>query len=480
MVLFRIEFGQYVAVRRRMSFRKIRHTLSYGLCFNPTKHGWKRRAMTPEVHYARCGDVHIAYMTFGEGAIDLVWVPGFISHVEHWWDEPGQVRWYQRLGSFSRVVMFDKRGTGLSDKFSDAPTMEDRMEDVRAVMDAVGIEQAAVLGISEGGSLAALFAATYPDRCRALVLYGAFARFRSWFPSDEALQAFFDYVDNKWGSGASLPRFAPSRKNDLAYQKWWGRFERLGASPSAVKAIMRLNSEIDISSVLPLIHVPTLVVHRTEDPAVNIEGGRELAEKIPGARLVELPGEDHMPSLGDMEAVASVIEEFLTGEKPVSIADRVLATVVFTDIVDSTARAEALGDQRWRDLLTAHDSAVRQELMRFRGTEIKSLGDGFLATFDGPARAVHCAQAIIEATGSLGLEVRTGLHTGEVELSDGDVRGIAVNIASRVVDLAGPRETLVTRTVKDLIAGSGIRFEDFGVHTLKGLPDDWPLYRAAG
>jgi len=436
--------------------------------------------MTPEVHYARCGDVHIAYTVFGEGLIDLVWVPGYISNVEHSWDEPSQVRWHQRLGSFARVVMFDKRGTGLSDRFSGAPTMEERMEDVNAVMDAVGMEQAALLGISEGGSLAALFAATYPSRCRSLILYGAFARFRSWFPSDEALQAFLDYVEDKWGSGDSLPRFAPSRENDMAYQKWWGRFERLGGSPSAVKAIMRLNSQIDISSVLPSIHVPTLVVHRTGDPLVAIEGGRELAEKIPGARLVELAGEDHMPSLGDMEAVAGVIEEFLTGEKPMRIADRTLATVVFTDIVDSTARAETLGDQRWHDLLAAHDTVVRQELVRFRGTEIKLLGDGFLATFDGPARAVRCAQAIIEAVGSLGLEVRAGLHTGEVELGDGDVRGIAVNIASRVVDLAGPSETLVTRTVKDLVAGSGIRFEDFGVHTLKGVPDGWPLYRAAG
>ncbi len=436
--------------------------------------------MTPEVHYARCGDLHIAYMVFGEGAIDLVWVPGFISHLEHWWDEPSQVRWYQRLGSFARVVMFDKRGTGLSDRFSGAPTLEERLEDLNAVMDAVGIEQAALLGISEGGSLAALFAATYPDRCRALVLYGAFARFRSWFPSDQDLQAFFDYVENNWGSGASLPRYAPSRQNDAAYRKWWGRYERLGESPSSVTAIMRLNSQIDISSVLPSIHVPTLVVHRTGDTLVDIAGGRELAEKIPGARLVELPGEDHLPSVGDMEAIAGTIEEFLTGEKPVRIADRTLATVVFTDIVDSTARAESLGDQRWHDLLGAHDSAVRQELARFRGTEIKSLGDGFLATFDGPARAVRCAQAIIEAATSLGLEVRTGLHTGEVALGDGDVRGIAVNIAARVVDLAGPGDTLVTRTVKDLIAGSGIRFEDFGVHTLKGVPDEWPLYRAAG
>ena len=436
--------------------------------------------MVPEVRYARCGDIHIAYMVFGEGAIDLVWMPGFISHVEHWWDDPSQVRLYRRLGRFARVVMFDKRGTGLSDRFSNPPTMEERMEDVHAVMQAAGMARAAVIGVSEGGSLAVLFAATYPDRCQALVLYGAFARFRSWFPSDQALQAFFDYVDGNWGSGESLPRFAPSRQNDAAYRRWWGRFERLGGSPSAVKAIMRLNSEIDVSQVLPTIRVPTLVLHRTGDPTVSVDGGRELAQQIPGARLLELPGEDHLPSLGDMEAVADAIEEFLTGEKPESIADRVLATVVFTDIVDSTRRAESLGDRRWHDLLAAHDSAVRRELARFRGTEIKSLGDGFLASFDGPARAVRCVQAIIEAAASLGLEVRAGLHTGEVELDAGDLRGLAVNIASRVIDLAGPGEAIVTRTVKDLIAGSGIRFEDFGVHSLKGVPDEWPLYRAVG
>lgn len=448
---------------------------------NLTEVGRKNRAMIPDVHYAKCGDVHIAYQIFGEGPIDLIVVPGFISHVEHWWDEPSHVRWHRRLGNFARVVIFDKRGTGLSDRFSGAPTIEERMEDVHGVMDAVGIERASVLGISEGGSLAALFAATYPDRCQSLVLYGAFANIKWWIPSDEALQAFYDSAENNWGSDASVPRIAPSRQNDAAFRKWYGRFLRFGGSPSAVKAIMRLNSEIDVSGVLPSIHVPTLVVYRRGDVYVNTEGSRELAERIPSARLVELPGADHLPAVGEageMEALADTIEEFLTGEKPVRIADRTLATVVFTDIVDSTSRAETLGDQRWRDLLAAHDAAVRQELAHFQGSEIKSLGDGFLATFDGPARAVRCAQAIIEAAGSLGLEVRAGLHTGEVELGDGDVRGIAVHIASRVIDLADSGETLVTRTVKDLIAGSGIRFEAFGVHTFKGVSDEWPLYRA--
>ncbi len=436
--------------------------------------------MTPEVRYARCGDVHIAYTVFGEGANDLVWVPGFISQVEHWWDEPGYVRMLERFASFARVTMFDKRGTGLSDRLSGAPTMEERMEDVHAVMDAVGLEEAVIFGVSEGGSLAALFAATYPDRCRALALYGAFARFQSWFPSEEALEALFDYVENNWGSGASVARFAPSRQGDSAFQEWWGRFERLGGSPSSVKAIMKLNSEIDISSILPSIHIPTLVLHRTEDPTVDVEGGRELASKIPGARLVELPGADHLPSVGDMESIAGALEEFLTGKKPVGSTDRVLATVLFTDLVDSTARAISLGDQHWKNLLSAHDSAVRRELARFRGTEIRWLGDGFLATFDGPARAVRCAQVIVEKAASLDLDIRAGLHTGEVELIGEEVHGIAVHIASRVMNLAGPRETLVTRTVKDLVAGSGIIFENFGAHTLKGVPDDWVLYRATG
>ena len=436
--------------------------------------------MTPKIQYAKCGEVHIAYTVFGEGTIDLVYVPGFISHVDNWWDDPGYVRMFERFARFARVILFDKRGTGLSDRFSGAPTMEDRMEDVQAVMDAVGSKQAAILGVSEGGSLAALFAATYPERCRALALYGAFARFQSWFPDNRALHAFYDYVENDWGSGASLPKFAPSRQEDPAFQKWWGRFERLGGSPSAVKAIMKLNSEIDISNILPSIHIPTLVIHRIGDPAINVEGGRELARKIPGARFVELPGVDHVPSVGDMESIADALEEFLTGEKPIGNTDRVLATILFTDIVDSTARALNLGDHEWKSLLTAHDGAVRSELARFRGKEIRWLGDGFLATFDGPARAVRCAQAIVEAASSLNLEIRAGLHTGEIELIDEEVHGIAVHIASRVLSLAGPSETLVTRTVKDLVAGSGIVFENAGVHTLKGLPDEWALYRVAG
>ncbi|MFQ5955308.1 MAG: adenylate/guanylate cyclase domain-containing protein [Kiloniellales bacterium] len=437
--------------------------------------------MSPVTRYAKSGDVHVAYQVFGEGPVDLVLAPGFVSHIENYWDEPSCARWLNRLASFSRVIMFDKRGTGLSDRVSDLPGMDQRMDDMRAVMDAVGVERAALMGISEGGSLASMFAAHNQARCQALVLYGAFARFTSWIPTEESLEQLFAYMDSDWGSGKSLPMFAPSLADDPTFQQWWGKFERLGANPGAAIALVKMNSQIDITEILPTIHVPTLVIHRTDDVTVNIEGGRTLAERIPNARLFELPGVDHIPWVGEnAEEYLQEIEEFLTGEKSAPIIDRVLATVLFTDIVDSTVRADALGDQAWRDLLGAHDKTVRRELERFRGNEMKSLGDGFLATFDGPGRAIHCARAISESLRQLGLPVRIGVHTGEVELVSDDVRGIAVHIASRVAGLAGPGETLVSRTVKDLIAGSNIALEDFGVHSLKGVPEDWQLFRVSG
>jgi class 3 adenylate cyclase len=359
--------------------------------------------------------------------------------------------------------------------------MDERMDDARTVMDAAGVGRAAIFGISEGGSFASLFAATHPDRCQALALYGAFARFSSWFPNPEALQQFFAYVENAWGSGASLRRFAPSVAGQKHFQDWWGRFERLGASPAACIEIMRMNGEIDITDILPSIHVPTLIIHRTGDQTVNVAGGRELAKHIPGARYVELPGNDHLFYVGDnADEILDLVVEFLTGSKSVPVLDRVLATVLFTDIVDSTVRAEALGDAAWRALLTAHDAAVRRELARFRGHEVKTLGDGFLATFDGPARAIHCASAISAAARQIGAPVRVGVHTGEVELADNDVRGIAVHIASRVAGLGKADDVIVSRTVKDLVAGSGLSFEDYGTHSLKGIPDAWQLYRVAG
>ncbi len=434
--------------------------------------------MVPVTHYAKSGDVHIAYQEYGAGSVDLIWVPGFVSNIDNYWDQPRFANWIRRLGQSARVIMFDKRGTGLSDRTEQLPGLDERMDDVCAVMSAVGLEKAALLGISEGGTLATLFAGTHPEKCTGLVLYGAFAKFRHWFPTPEKLAGFFDYVDREWGSGASYVNYAPSRGNDPAFQEWWGRFERLGASPGAVKELMRMNSELDITNILSSVKVPTLVIHRTEDVLVSVEGGRQLSNGIPGARLVELPGTDHLAWVADdSDYIADLIVEFLTGTKPELSGDRVLATILFTDIVDSTVRAEALGDARWSDLLEAHNQAVRQELERFRGHEIKSLGDGFLATFDGPARAIKCGRAIVDAMRPLGLETRVGVHTGEVEIREGDILGIAVHIASRIVELAQAGETLVSRTVKDLVAGSGITFEDFGIHELKGAPDTWQLFK---
>jgi pimeloyl-ACP methyl ester carboxylesterase len=433
--------------------------------------------MQRTTRYAKSGDVHIAYQVFGEGP-DLVVAPGFVSHIENYWDEPRFARWLNKAGSFCRVIMFDKRGTGLSDHVAHLPHMDERMDDLRAVMDAVGIERASLFGVSEGGSLAALFAASHPERCRSLILYGSFARFRHWISTDEAFEELIKYIDDSWGTGESLPAFAPSKADDAALKQWWGKFERLGASPSAAIALMRMNREIDISGILPSIKVPTLVIHLTDDALVSVEGGRELAAGIPGARLVELPGTDHLPFLDASDKIAAEMEEFLTGSQSSLVVDRVLATVVFTDIVDSTRRADAKGDRAWRDLLETHDKTVRRELSRYRGREVKSLGDGFLATFDGPARAIHCASAIRNSLHGLDLPVRIGVHTGEVELAEDDVRGIAVHIASRVAHIGGADDVLVSRTVKDLVAGSGIKFEDFGTHTLKGIPEDWQVYRA--
>ena len=436
--------------------------------------------MEPETHYARSGDVHIAYQVVGDGPLDLVLVPGFISHVEGWWEEPLCARFVERLASFSRLILFDKRGTGLSDREFGVPTLEQRMDDVRAVQAAAGSERAAVLGISEGGPMSVLFAATYPERTAALVLYGTFAEFRSWVPTREALEGILGYMDRDWGTGRSLPHFAPSLAAEPRFRRWWARHERGGASPGAAMALMRMNSEIDVRHVLPAIRVPTLILHRTGDVTVDVEAGRYQAAHIHGARYVELPGTDHLPFVGDSEAILAEIEEFLTGVRPVAEPDRVLATVLFTDIVDSTRRAAALGDRRWRELLEAHHSATRRELGRHRGREVKSLGDGFLAAFDGPARAVRCAEAIAVAMRPLGLEVRAGLHTGECEVMGEDLGGLAVHIAARVAAQAGPGEVLVSSTVKDLVAGSGLQFEDRGTRALKGIPDEWRLFALTG
>ncbi|MFL5316945.1 MAG: alpha/beta fold hydrolase [Microvirga sp.] len=432
--------------------------------------------MQPDTHYAKNGDVRIAYQVFGQGAFDLVYVPGFVSNIDLYWDYPAMARFLTHLGSFCRVIVFDKRGTGLSDRGVSVPTLEERMDDVRAVMDAVGSERAAVFGVSEGGAMSMLFAATYPERTQALVLCGTYPHFFTYVLSPEAFEESLARVETTWGTGASLAVFAPSKVADEAFRQWWGRFERLGASPSAVLALMRLNSGIDVRGVLPTIRAPTLVLHRVGDKRVSVEGGRYLAANIPGAKYVELPGEDHFFLAGDVDRIADEMEVFLTGSRADIEPDRILATVMFTDIVDSTKRALKLGDRRWRELLDQHDRLLRQEIARFRGREVKTLGDGFLATFDGPARAVRCGTSIVDAARSLDLDVRGGVHTGEIEVKGDDIGGIAVHIAARVAGLAESNQILVSSTVRDLVAGSNLQFADRGPHALKGLDEPVRLF----
>ncbi|HTS21151.1 MAG TPA: adenylate/guanylate cyclase domain-containing protein [Casimicrobiaceae bacterium] len=442
--------------------------------------------MPPETRFARSGSVHIAYQVVGEGPLDLVYVPGWVSHVELAWEEPTLARFLERLASFSRLILFDKRGTGLSDRVPDSqlPSHEARMDDLRAVMDAAGSKRAAIFGFSEGGSLAALFAATYPQRTTALVTFGIFAkRLRSedypWAPTPEQRERDYEVVARDWGGAMDLANLIPSRIDDEAFTRRLATYLRRAASPGAAVALLRMNSQVDIRAVLPTIRVPTLVLHRIGDLDANIEEARFIARRIPGARLVELPGDDHLPWVGDQDSLLDELQEFLTGVRPIADVDRVLATVLFTDIVGSTDTAARLGDRAWRALLGSHHAMVRKELERFRGREVNTAGDGFLASFDGPARAIRCAFAIRDGARSLGLETRAGLHTGEVEQAGNELHGIAVHIGARVASAAGAGETLVSSTVKDIVAGSGIAFADRGLHALKGVPGEWRLYAAS-
>ena len=437
---------------------------------------------TPTTRYARSGDVHIAYQVVGDGPRDLVLVPGWVSHIEYAWEDPSFARFLRRLASFSRLILLDRRGTGLSDRTTDLPTLEERMDDVRAVMDAAGAERATLFGISEGGPMCLLFAATHPDRTAALVLYGTYARMLRApdYPigmPPEALEEFLERVERSWGTGSlSAEHFAPSLAHDEAFRRSWARFERLAVSPSGIKALLRMHHENDARHTLPVIRVPTLIVQREGDRVSRVEGGRYIADRIQGAKYVELPGPDHFPWVGDTDAVLDEVEEFVTGTRHGADPDRVLATVMFTDIVGATEQAVALGDRPWRDLLESHHALIRELLARFRGREIDTSGDGFLAAFDGPARAVRCASEIVREVRRLGLELRAGLHTGECEIMGDKLSGIAVHTGARVAALAGAGEVLVSGTVKDLVAGSGINFEDRGVTTLKGLPGEWRLY----
>lgn len=443
--------------------------------------------MSPEhrTEYALSDGLHIAYQVVGDGPVDLLWVPGWVSHVELCWEEPTLARFLRRLASFSRLILFDKRGTGLSDAVPlDAlPTLEERMDDVRAVMEAVGSERAALFGFSEGGNLSALFAATFPERTAALVTFGVFAKRLyapdyPWAPTPEQRAREYDVIGREWGGEMDVADLAPSAADDPAFKRRLLDYFRRSASPGAAVALLRMNTEIDVRTVLPTIRVPTLALHRRGDREVHVEEGRWIAGRIPGARFVELPGEDHLPWAGDQDGVLDEVEEFLTGVRRGPDPDRFLTTVLFTDVVGSTEAAARLGDRAWQDLLERHHLVVREALARFRGTEVDTAGDGFLATFDGPARAVRCALAVCREVRALGLEVRAGVHVGEVQRSGLGVRGIAVHTGARVAAAAAAGEVLVSSTVKDLVAGAGLAFEDRGVHRLKGVPGDWRLFAA--
>ena len=427
--------------------------------------------------YTPSGDIFIAYQVTGSGPVDMVFAPGFISHLEHMWEEPRHARFLHGLESFGRLIRFDKRGTGLSDRSVGIPTMDERIDDIRAVMDAAGSQRAVLIGMSEGGAMSQLFAATYPERVSALILMGTYSNARESLPIYRDVGAGEAELLKGWGTGASLGAFAPGLTGDPAFVEWWATFERQGASPSAVRDLRRMNAEIDITPILGAIQAPTLVLHRSEDVRCDCAHARKMAAAIPNARMVEYPGKDHFVWLEETGAVLSEIQRFLANSQDPIEPDRVLATVLFTDIVDSTRRAVELGDSQWRHIVEAHFSMARNQLRRFRGREVKSLGDGILATFDGPARAIRCAQAIAASVKPLGIAIRAGLHTGEVELREADdIAGIAVNVAARVSQLAGSGQVLVSGTVRDLVAGSGLAFAELGPRALKGIDQEVRIF----
>ncbi len=436
--------------------------------------------MEAETKYARSGDVHIAYRIFGDGPRDIILLPGTLSHVELYWELPANEYILKRLTSFARVIVFDKRGQGLSDRVAEH-TLEERIGDVHAVLDAAGSKRATVFGWSEGGPMSLMFAATYPERTSALVLFGSYASIKGepWSLPQERQDLFLATLDAHWGEGVMVAINAPSMRENKAFVQWFGRLERAAASPGAIHALFQADCESDVRHLLPSIRVPTLIIHRKDDSTIPVACGRDMAQKISGAKYVELPGEDHLLQALDRDALDLLldeIEEFITGVRHRPEPDRVLATVMFTDIVRSTERAAEMGDSRWRNLLNDYYAAVRKELAVFRGREVNTAGDGLLATFDGPNRAIRCACSVRERLRPLGLEVRTGLHTGECELIGDNIGGIAVHIAARVAATAEPDEVLVSSTVRDLVAGSGLRFADRGMHGLKGVPDEWHLF----
>ncbi len=440
-------------------------------------------ATRPETGYAPSGKIGIAYQVIGGGSLDLVVAFPFISHLDLLWESPPMARFIRRLASFARVIVFDRRGVGLSDPVDGAPTLEERMDDLRAVMDAAGSETAALLGMSEGATMCMLFAATYPERTSALVLWGAMARSTAaddypWAPEKVSLEeAQEELVGPLWGQGATIEIFSPSMADDPRAREFQARFERQAASPMRVWQLYEMFLDTDVREALPLIQAPTLVLHRRGDRAVNWRAGRWLAEQIEGSRYAELEGQDHFPWVGEnSEQAVDEIEEFLTGVRPSPVPERVLGTVLFTDIVDSTRHATELGDRRWRSLLEEHQRLVRERLGRFEGREVKTTGDGFLAIFNGPTRAVECAQAIVAEMPRLGIQVRAGIHTGEVELMGDDIGGIAVHVAARISAVADAGTVLASRTVRDLVVGSGIAFDSLGSQRLKGISEEWEIY----
>ena len=439
--------------------------------------------MIPTTRYAKAGDVNIAFQTTGSGDADVVFVPGWVSHIEYAWEEPSFAPFLQRIASFSRLILLDRRGTGLSDPVDNLPTLEERMEDILAVMDAAGSERAFLFGISESGPMCQLFAATYPERSAGLILCNTFARAAyaddyPWGIRTEQMEEWQNLIDAHWGEGITPKIFALSRADDAEFVKSWGTFERRAVSRGAMRKILGMIWDTDSRDILPSIRVPTLVVHRQGDKAIPIEGGRYLADNIPTAKLVELPGEDHFPWVGDTDSILNEVENFVVGSTEIIEASRVLATVMFLDIVASTEHLSKLGDRGWRELLKKFYSTIRFEISRFRGIEMDNAGDGFFATFDGPARAIRCARSARDSVKDLGIEIRSGLHTGECEVLDDKVSGIAVHIGARICGLANANEVLVSRTVKDLVAGAGLSFEPRGAHELKGVADQWELFAA--
>jgi pimeloyl-ACP methyl ester carboxylesterase len=444
-------------------------------------------AGSPETRYARGGDFSIAYQVVGEGPTDLLLVPGWPSHVEHGWEQPRLAHFYRRMAAFSRLILFDKRGVGLSDRVAEAnlPGIEQRMDDVRLVMDQVRSEQAALVGISDGGPVASVFAATYPERVTHLILVNSYARrLRSddypWGPTEEEWESFVETSLEQWGTPLFLEILFPTRVEEPGFAEWWATFLRQSSSPGAAAAYLRMNAGIDVREILRAIHVPTLVLHSAGDQICPFEGGRFLADAVPGARLVRLPGRDHQPWVTDAEPALAEIERFVTGGYRGAAPNTVLATLLFTDIVGSTELAARLGDRDWKALLDTHDSVIRTELNRFNGHELNTAGDGFLAMFDGPARAVRCALSIGDALHPLDVSIRSGVHTTEIELSGEDVRGLGIHIASRIMGLADAGEVVVSRVVRDLAVGSGLTFVERGLHTLKGVAGEWELFEVAG